>query len=77
VAKEFPRNYFRNCGFKTVNLRWLKDFRFQKKYALELSAEMFNLFHFANVIIGPAGIPDHKSTAWESTGSPAPRRILA
>jgi hypothetical protein len=56
VAKEFPRNYFRNCGFKTVNLRWLKDFRFQEKYALELSAEMFNLFHFANVIIGTAGI---------------------
>jgi hypothetical protein len=38
---------------------------------------MFNLFHFANVIIGPAGIPDHKSTAWESTGSPAPRRTDA
>lgn len=56
MAKEFPRNYFRNCGFKTMNLRWLKDFRFQEKYALELSAEMFNLFHFANVIIGPAGI---------------------
>lgn len=46
---------FRNYGFKTVNLRWLKDFRFWEKYPLERSA-MFNLFHFANVIIGPAGI---------------------
>ena len=56
VGKEFPRNYFRNLGFKTVNLRVLKDFKFHEKYTFQLSAEMFNLFNFANVIVGPAGI---------------------
>ncbi len=56
VGKEFPRNYFRNLGFKTVNLRVLKDFKLHEKYTVQLSAEMFNLFNFANVIVGPAGI---------------------
>ena len=56
VGKEFPRNYFRNLGFKTVNLRVLKDFKLHEKYTVQLSAEMFNFFNFANVIVGPAGI---------------------
>jgi hypothetical protein len=56
VGKEFPRNYFRNLGFKTVNLRVMKDFKFHERYTVQLSVEMFNLFNFANVIIGPAGI---------------------
>ena len=54
VGKEFPRNYFRNVGWKTVNLRVLKDFKLHEKYTVQLSAEMFNLFNFNNVIIGPA-----------------------
>ena len=56
VGKEFPRNFFRNKGFKTVNLRILKDFKMGEKYTLQLSAEMFNLFNFDNVIVGPAGL---------------------
>ena len=80
AAKEFPRNYFRNYGFKTVNLRLLKDFRFYEKYTLQLSAEMFNLFNFANVIIGPAGINNVNTIygqGFDATGSPAPRRTDA
>jgi len=50
----FQRNSFRNRGWKTVNLRVLKDFRLSEKYRLQLSAEMFNLFNWDNVIIGSA-----------------------
>ena len=37
-----------------MNLRVLKDFRLSEKYRLQLSAEMFNLFNWENVIIGSA-----------------------
>ena len=50
------RNSFRNRGFKTVNLRVMKDVKFSEKYVLQLSVEMFNAFNFDNVIIGPADI---------------------
>ena len=56
VGTPFPRNYFRNEGWKTVNLRVMKDFKLGEKYTVQLSAEMFNLFNFKNVIIGPADI---------------------
>jgi len=56
VGKPFPRNYFRNEGWKTVNLRVMKDFKLGEKYMVQLSAEMFNLFNFKNVIIGPADV---------------------
>ncbi|HLH00930.1 MAG TPA: carboxypeptidase regulatory-like domain-containing protein [Bryobacteraceae bacterium] len=56
VGVEFPRNYFRNVGWRTVNLRVMKDFRMAEKYTLQLSAEMFNLFNFNNIIVGPADV---------------------
>src|SRR5262249_39589010 len=34
VGVPFPRNYFRNLGFKTVNMRLLKDIKFHEKYTL-------------------------------------------
>ncbi len=52
----FPRNYFRNVGYKTVNLRVMKDLKINEKYSLQLSAEMFNMFNFDNVIVGPADV---------------------
>ncbi|PWU01363.1 MAG: hypothetical protein C5B51_22890 [Terriglobia bacterium] len=80
VGKEFPRNYFRNRGFKTVNLRVLKDFKFHERYTLQLSAEMFNLFNFKNVIIGPAGV-NNVNTIWglgvDASGNPTPARTDA
>jgi hypothetical protein len=54
VGVPFERNAFRNRGFKTVNLRVLKDIKFGEKARLQLSGEMFNLFNFDNVIIGGA-----------------------
>jgi hypothetical protein len=56
VGVPFARNSFRNRGWKTVNLRVIKEFKFNEKYRMQLSAEMFNLFNWDNVIIGPAGI---------------------
>ena len=44
----------RDAFWKTVNLRLLKDVKFGEKYNLQFSAEMFNLFNFGNVIVGPA-----------------------
>jgi len=55
VGVEFPRDYFRNLGFKTVNLRIMKDFKLGEKYKVQLSAEMFNLFNFKNVVVGLPG----------------------
>ncbi|HYL38811.1 MAG TPA: TonB-dependent receptor [Bryobacteraceae bacterium] len=54
VGVEFPRDSFRNVGWRTVSLRVMKDFKFKEKYTAQLSAEMFNMFNFNNVIIGPA-----------------------
>jgi hypothetical protein len=56
VGVPFGRNSFRNRGWKTANLRVIKEFKLSEKYRLQLSAEMFNLFNWDNVIIGPAGI---------------------
>jgi hypothetical protein len=56
VGVPFPRNYFRNYGFKSTNLRVMKDLRFHEKYVVQLSAEMFNMFNWKNVIIGPADV---------------------
>ena len=80
VGVPFPRDYFRNYGFKTVNLRLLKDLKFSEKYTLQLSAEMFNLFNFKNVIIGPADV-NNTNTIYglgiNPDGSPAPPRTDA
>jgi len=45
----FRRNAFRNRGFKVVDMRVLKAFRFNERSRLEFSAEMFNLFNFDNI----------------------------
>ena len=77
VGVEFPRNSYRNRGWKTVNLRLLKDVKLGEKYTLQLSAEMFNLFNFNNVIIGPADI-NNVNTIYglgiNADGSAAPPR---
>jgi hypothetical protein len=54
VGVPFARNAFRNKGFKTVNIRLIKDIKLGEKARVQLSAEMFNLFNFKNVVIGPA-----------------------
>lgn len=56
VGVPFARNSFRNVGWRTVNLRVMKDLKFSEKYNVQLSAEMFNMFNFDNIIIGPADV---------------------
>ncbi|MFN8688180.1 MAG: carboxypeptidase regulatory-like domain-containing protein [Acidobacteriota bacterium] len=48
----FPRNYFRNRGFATSDLRILKSFLFKERYKLQFSVEAFNLLNADNVVFG-------------------------
>lgn len=77
VGVEFPRDSFRNVGWRTVNLRVLKDFKPSEKYTIQLSAEMFNLFNFNNIVIGPADV-NNTNTIYglgvNTDGSVAPLR---
>jgi len=58
----------------------LKDFKIGEKARVQLSAEMFNLFNFKNVIIGPAGL-NNTNTIYglgiNADGSTAPARTDA
>jgi hypothetical protein len=80
VGVPFPRNYFRNNGWNTVNLRLLKDVKLGEKFTVQLSAEMFNLFNRSNVIIGPADV-NNTNTIYglgiNTDGSAAPVRTDA
>jgi hypothetical protein len=80
VGVPFARNAFRNDGFKTVNLRLIKEFKFQERYTVQLSAELFNLFNFKNVIVGPADL-NNVNTIYglgvNADGSAAPVRTDA
>jgi hypothetical protein len=52
IGVPFTRNSFRNRGWKSLNLRFIKEFRVHEKYRFQLSAELFNAFNWDNVIIG-------------------------
>jgi hypothetical protein len=62
VGVPYARNSFRNLGFKTVDIRFLKTFKLGERAKLQFSTEMFNLFNFKNVIIGPASISNTNTT---------------
>jgi Carboxypeptidase regulatory-like domain len=80
VGVPFARDSFRNLGYKTANLRILKDFKIKENYMLQLSAEMFNMFNFNNIIIGPADV-NNTNTIYglgvNTDGSVAPVRTDA
>ena len=46
----FEKNSFRNLAFKTVDIRFLKNFQLSERVKLQFSTEMFNLFNFDNVV---------------------------
>jgi hypothetical protein len=46
----FRRNEFRNRSFKTFDLRVLKNINLGERLRVQISAEMFNLFNFENVV---------------------------
>lgn len=50
VGVPFERNSFRNRGFKTIDLRFIKTFQLGDRAKLQFSTEMFNLANFANVV---------------------------
>ena len=58
----------------------MKDIKLGEKYTVQLSAEMFNLFNFKNVIIGPADI-NNTNTIYglgiNADGTAAPARTDA
>jgi hypothetical protein len=45
----YLRNTFRNRGYKSVDLRVLKNFRLAETATLQFSAELFNALNFDNV----------------------------
>ena len=51
VGVPFARNSFRNNGFKTVDIRFMKNFKLGEKMHLQFSTEVFNLFNFDNIVI--------------------------
>jgi len=53
---EFARNSFRNQAVKDVDFRFLKNIKINERVKLQFSTEMFNLFNFKNVVIGPVGL---------------------
>ncbi len=48
VVVQFGRNSFRQPGVKTLDLRLSRDFRFTKRFALEVFVDVFNVFNWAN-----------------------------
>ena len=51
VGVPFARNSFRNNGFKTMDIRFLKSVKFGEQRRLQFSTEIFNLFNFDNIVI--------------------------
>ena len=50
VGVPFARNSFRNRGFKTLDVRFLKSYKFNEKMRLQFSTEIFNLLNFDNIV---------------------------
>jgi hypothetical protein len=56
AGQVMQRNSFRNRAFKTVDMRFIKNFNITEKFKLQFSTEMFNLFNFANVVFNAPAI---------------------
>ena len=70
------RNSFRNSDFKTIDFHVSKKLSIREA-SLELYADLFNLFNFANVAFVPSGVyPDNPAFIYglgiEPNGSQAP-----
>lgn len=51
----FPRNYFRNRGFGTTDMRLLKTFTIKERVRIQFSVEAFNIFNLDNVVFAGTG----------------------
>jgi len=66
----FPRNYFRNQGVSTTDMRMLKSFVFKERFRVQFSVEAFNLFNKDNVVF--AGTASIYGNGFTTNGSTAP-----
>ena len=66
----FPRNYFRNRGYGTTDMRLLKSFVFKERFKVQFSVEAFNLFNLDNVVYG--GTASIYGNGFTTNGTTAP-----
>jgi len=66
----FLRNYFRNRGFGTTDMRLLKSFQFKERYKVQFSVEAFNMLNLDNVVF--AGTTVNYGAGFQANGTTAP-----
>lgn len=66
----FPRNYFRNLGYGTTDMRLLKSWLFKERFKVQFSVEAFNLFNKDNVVY--AGTASIYGNGFTTNGTTAP-----
>ena len=66
----FPRNYFRNLGFSTTDMRIIKSFTFKERYKVQFSVEAFNMLNRDNVVLG--GTTSIYGNGFSANGTTAP-----
>jgi len=67
----YPRNSFRNRGYRNVDFRFLKNFPVGERARLQFSCEMFNLFNFDNVVYSGTNL-NYGLGIDPATGNPVP-----
>ncbi|MDX2269931.1 MAG: TonB-dependent receptor [Bryobacter sp.] len=69
-GEPFLRNYFRNRGFTTTDMRLLKNFNLKgERVRIQFSVEAFNLFDVDNVVFG--GITNIYGPGFQANGATA------
>ena len=66
----FPRNYFRNRGYGTTDMRLLKSFLFKERFKVQFSVEAFNIFNLENIAF--AGTASIYGNGFTTNGTTAP-----
>ena len=51
----FPRNYFRNRGYTTTDMRILKSFLFKERFKVQFRSEWLNLSNTPRFAVGSLG----------------------
>jgi hypothetical protein len=70
AGQNFKRNEFRNRGFQTFDVRFMKSFKIKEQMRLQFSAEVFNLLDIDNVVF--AGQANIYGAGFRPDGSYAP-----
>jgi hypothetical protein len=59
---EYPRNFWRNRGVYSADMRVQKNFNFTERQRLSFSAEFFNILNRPNILVGTAAAPGTNTT---------------